>query len=351
MSKRYVIVGAGAVGASLAAGFFDAGIATVLVSRGTTYDVIARDGLHFRHAGNQRVLPVPVITVEEIAALEPNDVLVFSIKTQDAPATFAQWAKIPVVLADGTITSAGEHLSAVTLQNGLDAERVAHRYFRKVISGPTLISAEHTTTGHVVVHNAPKIGQLILGPYPHERYAPEAGADTQEIVADLQRANWLAQYVEDPRRWKAWKLLLAVTFAVHVFRGEPSAINFVRESAKEEAQRILSASGYSFADPSNELTYDPSQAAIDPRSDYQPAHLSIWQSLARGSGTEVDYLNGEIVLLARINGLHAPVNAAIQHLVSSAAHRGEQPELREITELIDLIDRNQQSSYTLGATK
>ena len=45
---------------------------------------------------------------------------------------------------------------------------------------------------------------------------------------------------------------------------------------------------------------------------------STWQSLARGRPVEVDYLNGEIVLLGRLHGVPTPVNELLQHATHDA---------------------------------
>ena len=52
---------------------------------------------------------------------------------------------------------------------------------------------------------------------------------------------------------------------------------------------------------------------------------STWQSLARGTPVEVDYLNGEIVLLARLHGVAAPVNELLQRATHRAAVDGAAP--------------------------
>ena len=39
---------------------------------------------------------------------------------------------------------------------------------------------------------------------------------------------------------------------------------------------------------------------------------STWQSLARGNPVEVDYLNGEIVLLGRLHGVPTPATERLQ---------------------------------------
>ncbi|HTE85922.1 MAG TPA: ketopantoate reductase C-terminal domain-containing protein, partial [Dehalococcoidia bacterium] len=51
---------------------------------------------------------------------------------------------------------------------------------------------------------------------------------------------------------------------------------------------------------------------------------STWQSLMRGrTSIEVDYLNGEIVLLGALYGVPTPCNATIRRLSQQLAVRGE----------------------------
>ena len=53
---------------------------------------------------------------------------------------------------------------------------------------------------------------------------------------------------------------------------------------------------------------------------------STWQSLTRGTGNvETDYLNGELVRIARRHGQDAPINATMAALVRQAAARGDRP--------------------------
>ena len=53
---------------------------------------------------------------------------------------------------------------------------------------------------------------------------------------------------------------------------------------------------------------------------------STWQSLARGAGSiEVDYLNGEIVLLGRLHNVPTPANAAFQRLANEMARQRREP--------------------------
>ena len=46
-----------------------------------------------------------------------------------------------------------------------------------------------------------------------------------------------------------------------------------------------------------------------------PVRFSTWQSIARGKPTEIDYLNGEIVLLGERLGLATPYNRLLRDAV------------------------------------
>ena len=52
------------------------------------------------------------------------------------------------------------------------------------------------------------------------------------------------------------------------------------------------------------------------------ARSSMWEDLARGRKTEVDYLNGEIVRLAQTCGAAAPLNTRVVQLIHDVEARG-----------------------------
>jgi 2-dehydropantoate 2-reductase len=55
----------------------------------------------------------------------------------------------------------------------------------------------------------------------------------------------------------------------------------------------------------------------------EPIFGSTWQSIRRGSRTEVDYLNGEIVELGRKIGRKTPYNERVVELVHEVEEKGE----------------------------
>ena len=64
---------------------------------------------------------------------------------------------------------------------------------------------------------------------------------------------------------------------------------------------------------------------------------STWQSLARGLPVEVDYLNGEIVLLGRLHGVPTPVNTLLQHATHDAVANRTPPNSIPAAELLTTL--------------
>ena len=65
---------------------------------------------------------------------------------------------------------------------------------------------------------------------------------------------------------------------------------------------------------------------------------STVQSLLRRTGsTEVDYLNGEIVLLGRLHGMPTPVNALLQGTIRRTAVDGVEPGARSAEQLLEML--------------
>ncbi|WP_062205514.1 ketopantoate reductase family protein [Streptomyces sp. NBRC 109706] len=332
MTRRYVVIGAGAVGGALAADLLLAGIPAVLSARGAALDAIRARGLVRVTPAGRRTVPVPVVGGPAETELTPDDVLLLATKAQDAQATLADWAWRPT--GDGGLAA---DLPVITLQNGLDAERVAARWFGNVIGATVLVPARHLGPGEVLTAAAPRAGQLLVGglPFPARPAPPDPAAVA--FVEDADAAGWLAQGVPDASRWKAWKLLHNVTNAVELFTGAPEELAAVGRRATAEARTVLTAAGHTVADPETERTYDPALATIVPGSGHVQGQQSTWQSFERGASSEVDFLNGEISLLGRLHGVPTPVNSALQRVLGVSASAGEKPGSRDIAEVLHTI--------------
>jgi len=324
-ATRYVIVGAGATGASLAAQLHEAGLDYILVARGRQLEALRSDGLRYRRPAGEVSLRLKVTSADELDALEPDDVLVVTVKTQDLDATLAEWAWRPV-RGGGLVAD----LPVVTLQNGLAAERKALRRFRHVLGASFHLPASFVEPGVVEVRSAPTIAVVLLGRYPA---GPDPLADA--IAAQWNGAGYAVQATDDIARWKASKLLWNVNNAVDVLSGTPDEIAALKEALVKEARTVLTAAGVAFADPSTEQTVDTSGFVVHPRLTDRPGGMSTWQSFARpdARGHEVDHLNGELVLLARLHDVDAPLNEAVQRLLGRSFDLREPPGTRHVSEV------------------
>lgn len=310
---RYVIIGAGAVGASLAAQFELSGIKYALVGRGAQIASIIKQGLSYQRPSGTQQIRLNAFDVSEPPELALDDILLLTVKTQDVAATLADWSWRQVRGAEGATAA---QLPLVTFQNGLATEALALRTFANVYGASILTPARFTQTGAVAATGNPQVGVVTIGRFP-------AGSDdtATEIVADLTRANYLAETSNDIRRWKSAKLLHNVRNALDLFAGEAGLRASIAEALVHEARQALEAAGYNLASAS-ERTIDISSWSIAENSGIEPGQQSTWQSFARGASSEVDYLNGEIVLLGRLHNIATPYNEAIQSLAGRLAHQG-----------------------------
>ncbi|WP_053385071.1 ketopantoate reductase family protein [Leucobacter celer] len=321
---RYVIIGAGATGASLAAQFHLHGQPYLLVARGRQAEVLRRSGLVYQRPDRRDTLRLAVTTSDAETELRRDDVLIFTPKAQDLDAALGDWAWRPV--SEGGVAS---QLPAVTLQNGLESERWALRRFPRVLGASLNQAALFIEPGHVSVRSAPTPGVFMLGAFPG---GPSALAET--VAEDLRRSGYAVQTTEDIGRWKAAKLLFNVKNAVDVFGGSPETTARLRDALVSEAREVLTAAAIDFAGP-EERTVDDSGFIVRKAPD-EPPGMSTWQSFARGDarGQEADYLNGEIALIARLHGLEAPLNAAVQEALAVSFRAGEPPGTRDVESIL-----------------
>ncbi|MFJ8476107.1 ketopantoate reductase family protein [Kitasatospora sp. NPDC094011] len=333
MDKRYVVVGAGAVGGTVGARLHRAGHRVVLVARGEHGAALRERGLTVHGPAGADTARIPVAAGPHEVDLREDDVLLLAVKTQDTAAALADWAERPVGPDGGR---AGSRLPLVCLQNGVENERLALRHFRRVYGAMVVLPAAFLTPGEVRIWCGPRTGALVLGRYPD-------GADDtlREIAADLTGADFRAEVVEDVLRWKYGKLVNNLANAVDALCGQrPGAESGeLAVRARSEAVAVLERSAIAWAAPA-ELAELRRGVVDELPSGAGAGHGSTWQSLKRGGGSaEVDYLNGEIVLLGRGCGVPTPVNELFQELVNRWARERREPGSLAPAELAELVGR------------
>ena len=310
---RYIIIGAGAVGASLAAQFELSGLDYALVGRGAQIRHIIDHGLAYQRPAGTRQIRLKAFDTAQPPSLRQDDILLLTVKSQDVAEALAFWAWRAIEYSQELTAS---DLPIVTFQNGLATEAAALRLFPNVYGASILTPARFTETGRVVVGGDPQVAVVTIGRYPH-------GTDetAAKLVADLDRSDYIAETTSDIQRWKAAKLLHNVRNVLELFDGAEDERAAFSAALVQETETVLKAAGHTFASHS-ERTVSIAHWKIAENSGIRAGQQSTWQSFTRGASSEVDFLNGEIVLLGRLHGIVTPYNRAAQEIAGSAARQG-----------------------------
>ncbi|MFF4245792.1 ketopantoate reductase family protein [Streptomyces sp. NPDC001822] len=329
---RYIIVGAGAVGGAVGGRLAEAGHEVVLVARGKQYAALREGGLRLTTPEGTRTHRPPVVDGPAGLRLAGDDVLVLTVKTQDATDALDAWSAAPV---EGGGTAA-ERLPLICAQNGVEGERLALRRFRRVYGCCVYLPATFVEPGRVVAAGAPLTGILHLGRYP-------SGTDdiVRAIAADWERAGLEVPVVPDVMRWKYAKLLSNLANAVEAVTGvlggpEGRAL---AGRARAEGQAVFRAAGIEATGSEEQEAARGGRIRFDPVDGSERGGGSSWQSLARGTGTiEADYLNGEISLLGRLHGVPTPVNDVLRRTANTFARERRAAGSMSVAELTALAD-------------
>lgn len=336
MPKRYVIIGAGAIGGSIGGRLHQAGRDVVLVARGEHLAALQREGLRLRTPDEDVRLPVTAVGGPDDVTLTEDDVLVLATKTQQVDAALRTWADVEVHDTDGRVVgTAGSRLPALLALNGVASEDMALRYFARVVGVCVWLPSVHLVPGEVIIRGGPRSGMLHLGSVP-------AGREQEllaEVSADLAAANFDAPLPADVMPWKYRKLISNLGNGLQALVGPRGGSARLGEALEAEARAVLDAAGI-------EVTPDAEESAAR-AAGFTMHHVpgvpddvggSTWQSLQRGTGNvETDYLNGEIARIAHAHGTQAPLNTRLASLVRQAAATGQQPGAITAEELAALL--------------
>jgi 2-dehydropantoate 2-reductase len=319
-NPRYVIVGAGAIGGTVGAVLTRAGISTVLVARGRHAETLAAAGLTLRTPDGTFHTPVTAVSGAEHLRLTPDDVLVFTTKTQQLDVALQQWVDQPVHGPDGALGIAGDLLPVLTALNGVAAEEKALRYFRRVFGVCVWLPAVHLEPGEVIVRSWPVVGQFHIGRWPASSSTPADGQLLQRLAATWTAAGIRMRVVDDVAPWKYNKLLSNLANAAGALSTDGADLTRVVAALRAEGEHVLRDAGIEFVsfEISTAARADGPTPRPVPGRNTGPSN-STWQSLSRNTGNvETDFFNGEIVRLAHRHGIAAPINAALARAARSA---------------------------------
>src|SRR6266480_1917523 len=308
MPEVVAVYGAGAIGSLVGARLQEAGANVQLVGREAQVNAIRANGLLVKGLEGSHVVRLPAIT---ILGGSP-DIILLTVKSQDVQDACREIARL------------GSDPTVVTMQNGVRSDREAAEILgRGRIVGCVLnISATYLEPG--VVEQNTRAFLQIGAPFAESAARVEAVVGLlgpvmkTELVPDIARARWT-------------KLMANLNNAIMAITGLPIgkalrhrglarlAIATIREGV-----RTAQAGGYALDQSrraraframallpfaiSSRLFGPRLAGSFPPDSTYGP---STRQSLRRGSSSELDYLNGEIVTLGERIGRTTPYNAGL----------------------------------------
>jgi 2-dehydropantoate 2-reductase len=308
---RFVVYGAGAIGGVVGGRLQQYGHDVTLIARGLHLAAIRSDGLVLRDPIGEVTLRISAIEDPGEIAWEPDDVVLVAVKSQHSEQVLRKLAAaVPF------------DVSVVCVQNGVRNEVEALRRFPDVYGVPVFCPAVHLEPGVVEANSAPVTGVLDVGRYP-------AGTDdTAAAIAEaFSKSTFLSAPISDVTRWKWRKLLMNLGNAIEMLCGGAARRGQIFVRAVAEGEACLAAAGIDMVTVDEVRARRTGNVTIDAVAGRTRPGSSSWQSLVRRApDSEIDYLNGEIVLLGRLYGVPTPVNALLQRAANQAVCRGCPPE-------------------------
>jgi 2-dehydropantoate 2-reductase len=317
-TARYVIYGAGAIGATIAALLCRAGSRVICVAR-PAYAAALTKGIEIREEDVVSRVSVDAVTTVADISIESGDVALITTKSQAT-----------VTAVEDLRERYDESLPVVCMQNGIRNEEIAAATFKRVYAGLVFLSAVQVEPSVITL---PPGRSVAIGLFP-------AGVDETafHICAEMQDAGFDALSSAHVMSMKWGKLVANLNNATTTITGYwleramgDTEMRTLMLAVREEGLRVLDAAGIEVEPPASEPSpiriremteklkelprrpYDPKTAAPnEPRT-----FSSMWQDLHLGrQSNETAFLNGEIVSLGKRYGVPTPYNSTLMELVN-----------------------------------
>jgi 2-dehydropantoate 2-reductase len=315
---RFIVYGAGAVGGVVGGRMFQHGHDVVLVARGAHRQAIADKGLTVEWPEESVTLPVPVVGHASEVRFGDGDVVIVAVKSQDTDDVL-----------DAVAGCAAASTPIVCLQNGVANEVAALRRFANVHGVTVMAPTWHVEPGVVQSYTANAGAMLDIGRWPHG-----TDAVTEAVAAAFVASGFESIARPDIARWKYTKLLLNLGNPVDALCQRDTDAAELVDRARREGQEVLAAVGIDHVSEEDDRARRGEVLRIVPIDQRRRPGGSTFQSLARGGTVEVDYLNGEIVLLGRLHDVPTPVNELLQRATHRAAAERTDPQTIPASELL-----------------
>src|SRR5215510_5464373 len=322
---RYIIYGAGGIGGAVGGRLFQRGYEVVLVCRGEQLTAVQRRGLTLKTPADTLQLPVRAVGHPRELSFTDSDVVILTMKSQDTELALRDLER-----------AGGSELPVICCQNGVDNERMAARRFVRVYGMVVWVPATYLEPGVVLNHATPVGGILDAGCYPH-------GVDPliTQVAADITACGFSAKPDPCIMRWKYTKLLSNLYNALQAICGLGARGGDFARAVRQEALACYRAAGIDFV-PEDEMRQRvQTEVKLASIAGHSRAGGSTWQSLTRGlPAIEVDFLNGEIVLLGKLHGVPTPYNYLLQKVANQMVRTGKRPGSVSVEELQQMLSKS-----------
>jgi 2-dehydropantoate 2-reductase len=309
-----VIVGAGAIGSSIAAWIFPNNKNLHLLARGETVQAIRKNGLQLYQIGKEAITdPIPVNVIESLSEIPPPDIIIFTVKNYDLEQT-AQTLKQQL---------GNNQPIVVTLQNGVENQQILPKYFSRTIYGVICYNAWREGPGRV---SYVKQGYLIIGT-PTNNLQPELQRvkDTLKIGLECTITNRLQDATHCKLAINLINALMAlVGFRKRSIESEKILVHMTTRLLGEGIE-VLQAGGFKEHRLGSLPSWKEIRIAVNiPESPTNPLHDFIINRVGPTSmtldvfgekpTTELESLTGYMLKLAHKVGVPTPINQAIYQI-------------------------------------
>jgi 2-dehydropantoate 2-reductase len=305
------------MGGHLVLGGYD----VVLIGRLGHVTAINERGLRLITPTHTHTLRIPAVTSPDQIRFSDTDIVCLCMKGQD---TEGAMKDLKAVIDD---------IPVFCFQNGVRNEEIAARYYSKVYGVMVRVGAVYVKDGEVIARRDPP-GWYIIGRYP------KGTDDLLETAAlKLRVAGYLVQTATDVMPYKWGKLMGNIANAIGaITNGSWNSMMPIFRAAMEEAQDIVNRAGINWISQEQVAKDWPEITAPLRGSLETEAKSSTWQSLARHQGSvETEFLNGEIVRVARSLGIEAPINEKLTLIIQEMAKNQEDPGKLTPSELSSIL--------------
>jgi 2-dehydropantoate 2-reductase len=208
-------------------------------------------------------------------------------------------------------------------------EVAALRRFANVHGVTVMAPTWHVEPGVVQSYTPNATAMLDVGRWPHG-----TDAVTNAVAAAFVASGFESIVRPDIARWKYTKLLLNLGNPVDALCGRDADAATLVNRARQEGAEVLAAASIDHVSEEEDKARRGDVLRIVPIDQRRRPGGSTFQSLTRGGTVEVDYLNGEIVLLGRLHGVPTPVNELLQQATHRAVAEGTEPGTTSAADLL-----------------